>query len=538
MPAAATTTTTRKASAQPSAAELEVLTFLTDPNAQVRQVALSNIVGFSAQTSPHRSLLLSKHKNPDGSPLLGRDGNEVDTIDDLKRLCQDQPITAHDAFSALINLSDSMVVARRIGDARFLEFLVHYIADPVSLLADLACMLLSNLTKVEPICAELLDLRVQARPFYDFIPTADLDAAVSGMDVEPSDPEYARKKAAAESYAKRLVDQANQSEEQVPAMARLLDAFEEGATVDSQGSTLEAMKKRIQEAAKNEDGTKEKEEVEKGPDGRPRIRRKTNCNFLASVFANVTVLPRGRDWFVAPLSASSAAASASAQAAAAKADSTTDGALPAATEYPVARIMAFTEHPNLIRRGGVISAMKNILFVKSAHKLLVAPPPAREGEDEMLRGALRATTRPPSSVDILPYLLLPLCDGAEMAEVDFEDQETLPEECQMLPEDKKRERDPALRLMLVESLLLLCTNLYGRQCLRARGAYVVLRSAHLVEKDEKITEAVVRLVNILQRDESDATAKDLEDDAESRQEDVGAEEPLDSDDEDLVIEEL
>ncbi|KAN0061509.1 Protein hgh1 [Thecaphora frezii] len=519
--------------------ELEVLTFLSDPNAKVRQVALSNIVGFSAQNSTHRNLLIGKHKNIDGSSLRSRDGNEVDTIEDLKRLCRDQPITAHDAFSALINLSDSLVVARRIGDQHFLEFLVRYIADPVSLLADLACMLLSNLTKLESICSTLLDLKVQARPFYDFVASADLDAAVSGMEVEPDDPEYEQKKAAAEAYTKRVIEQAQRTEELVPAMARLLDAFEEGATVDSQGSSLEAMKKRVQEAAK-EDGNNEaiKERLEKGPDGRPRIRRKTNCNFLASVFANVTVLPKGRDWFVIPLSTSSAAASASAQAATAKANASADGVVPPSTEYPVARIMAFTEHPNLIRRGGVISAIKNILFVKSAHKLLVAPPPAREGESEMLRGALRATTRPPSSIDILPYILLPLCDGAEMAEVDFEDQEALPEACQMLPEDKKREKDPALRLMLVESLLLLCTTLYGRQCLRARGAYVVVRSAHLVEKDEKITEAVVRLVNILQRDESDATAKDLEDDAEARDLDVGAEEPVDSDDEDLAIEEL
>ncbi|SPO24630.1 uncharacterized protein UTRI_01594_B [Ustilago trichophora] len=519
--------------------ELEVLTFLSDPNAQVRQVAVSNIVGFSAKDSPQRSLLISKHKNRDGSPLLGRDGKEVDTVEDLKRLCQDQPITAHDAFSALINISDSLVLARKIGDKTFLEFLVRYIADPVSLLADLACMLLSNLTKLESICAILLDLQVQARPFYSFMASEEMEGALNGMDVEPNDPEYAVKKAKAEEYAKKVAERAKKIDEKVPAMARLLDAFEEGATVASQGSDLEAMKQRAKDAATKADDEKEPEKVERGPDGRPRIKRKTNCNFLASVFANTTVLPRGRDWFVSPLSASTAAASATAQAALARGVDE-QGAIPAATEYPVARIMAFTEHPNLIRRGGVISTLKNVLFVKSAHKLLIAPPPARDGEDEMLAGALRATTRPPSSVDILPYLLLPLCDGKELAEVDLEDQEELPEECQMLPEDKKRERDPALRLMLVESLLLLCTNIYGRQCLRARGAYVVVRSAHLVEPDEKIAEAVLRLVNILKRDESAATAKDLEDDAEANVEDVGAElqEEDESGDEDLQIEEL
>lgn len=74
-----------------------------------------------------------------------------------------------------------------------------------------------------------------------------------------------------------------------------------------------------------------------------------------------------------------------------------------------------------------------------------------------------------------------------MSEVDLEDQEALPESCQFIDEDKKREPDPALRLMLVESLLLLCTGLYGRQCLRARGAYVVVRAAHLKETDDKVS---------------------------------------------------
>ncbi len=343
------------------------------PNAQVRQVALSSIVGFSAKDSPQRSLLISKHKNRDGSPLLGRDGKEVDTVEDLKRLCQDQPITAHDAFSALINISDSLVLARKIGDKAFLEFLVRYIADPVSLLADLACMLLSNLTKLESICAILLDLQVQARPFYSFMASEEMEGALNGMDVEPNDPEYAAKKAKADEYARKVAEQAKKMDEKVPAMARLLDAFEEGATVASQGSDLEAMKQRAKDAATKAESDKEPEKVERGPDGRPRIKRKTNCNFLASVFANATVLPRGRDWFVTPLSASSSATSAIAQAALARGVDK-QGAIPAATEYPVARTMAFTEHPNLIRRGGVISTLKNVLFVKSAHKLLVAPP--------------------------------------------------------------------------------------------------------------------------------------------------------------------
>ena len=69
----------------------------------------------------------------------------------------------------------------------------------------------------------------------------------------------------------------------------------------------------------------------------------------------------------------------------------------------------------------------------------------------------------------------------------MEDQESLPESIQFIDEGKKREKDPALRLMLVDCLLLLCTGLYGRECLRYRGAYIVVREAHLREDDEKVS---------------------------------------------------
>ena len=85
--------------------------------------------------------------------------------------------------------------------------------------------------------------------------------------------------------------------------------------------------------------------------------------------------------------------------------------------------------------------------------------------------------------------------------------------------------------MLVESLLLLCTSLYGRESLRKRGAYIVVREAHLAEPKEEIAEAIVRLVNLLKRDES----------AESmRETDVNVEVSTEGDenDDDLVIEEL
>ena len=189
---------------------------------------------------------------------------------------------------------------------------------------------------------------------------------------------------------------------------------------------------------------------------------------------------------------------------------------------------------------------RNILFIKHAHRLLLAPAPAHHG-DAVVAGAPVVMEREPSPLDVLPYLLLPLIDGKELAKVDIEDQEALPEACQLVSEDKPREKDPALRLMLIECLLLLCTSLYGRQSLRARGVYVVVREAHLAENNDEvrivrahshvanlqIAEAVVRLVNILKRDESEASMNEAGD----GEVDVGAEDNEEGD-EDLVIEEL
>ena len=86
-------------------------------------------------------------------------------------------------------------------------------------------------------------------------------------------------------------------------------------------------------------------------------------------------------------------------------------------------------------------------------------------------------------IDALPSILLPLA-GPE--EFDLEDQEKMPAALQFLDSSKTREADPILRLMLVETLLLLCTRRWGRDYLRANGVYEIIRAAHLVETDNKV----------------------------------------------------
>ena len=364
-------------------------------------------------------------------------------------------------------------------------------------------MLLSNLTKYEPVVARLLDAKVSDRPFYSYFSPADLQLSLSGLDADPSAPDFEEKRAKFAAAASRLTESMQHSEaKQVPAMYKLIRAFEEGATVETAESSGSNMRERA-DAQRSESDSKPIEVDEKG---RPQVRRRSNCNFLASVLANVSVNPRGREFFVEPF----------------------EGADPAvADSYPVGRIMVYTEHASLIRRGGIISALKNVLFLKSKHKLLLAP--AENCTEDLIAGAPPLQERPHSPLDVLPYILLPLIDGKELSKVDMEDQEALPDACQLIDENKPRERDPSLRLMLVECLLLLCTSLYGRQSLRLRGVYVVEREAHLAEDREEIAEAVVRLVNLLKRDESESTVRE---EAEGDV-DVGAE-----DEEEMAIEVL
>lgn len=116
---------------------------------------------------------------------------------------------------------------------------------------------------------------------------------IDGMDADPDSPDYENQKRLAKLQEAKIIQEAKREEELVPAMTRLLDAFEEGATSENQQfdtkGGLEEMRKRALETQKRK-LEKDDGELEKSEDGRPKIKRKSNCNFLASVFANVTVV--------------------------------------------------------------------------------------------------------------------------------------------------------------------------------------------------------------------------------------------------------
>ncbi|OMH83509.1 Protein HGH1-like protein [Zancudomyces culisetae] len=181
--------------------------------------------------------------------------------------------------------------------------------------------------------------------------------------------------------------------------------------------------------------------------------KNANYHFLASAFADISTTTEGVKYFVSRASF--------------------DG------EVPITKVMVFSEYPELIRRGGVASSIKNVCFDLEAHERLL------------------------HELNILPYILLPLCGNDEY---DENDMDGMPDEVQFLGDDKKIETDPALRNSLLEALILLCTKRSSREYLREKKVYSILRQLHLKETNQQALEAIDRLVQFLMNEEEPVAA--------------------------------
>ncbi|KAI9508162.1 DUF383-domain-containing protein [Russula earlei] len=423
----------------------ELFQFLHDKNPQARKISLGNLLPHTANDAAHRAIFFDGLQSHTGL----QKPKESPVVRDLKILCRDNLAIAHDAFRALVNLSDSPLIHPHLIEPTFFAFIVSYIVHPQATLGDLATMLLSNLTTSPGPCTALLALHIpilrtpsSAGPFY---PTQSRAGSCAPPVPYPAGTEV-----------------------NVRALSLLVDAFVQVANVDP---TMPL-------------------------DKRPR---KSELHFLASVFANLSTSLPGRVFFLTP--------------------QPLDPLIPEVSErleYPLAKLVFFTEHKDTIRRGGVSSLIKNCSFYMQGHQAILAP----ESQSVLV---------PPSNlaapgIDALPHILLPLA-GPE--EFDLDAQEQLPEALQFLPPAKQREPDAALRLIHVETLLLLCTTRWGRDHLRSHGVYEVMRELHEQETNDAVSDHVERLVNLLKRAEGPETAQDLQ-----------VEEVEDDDDADLRIEEV
>lgn len=147
---------------------------------------------------------------------------------------------------------------------------------------------------------------------------------------------------------------------------------------------------------------------------------------------------------------------------------------------PISKLLPFTEQYDMkTRREGVASTIKNSLFEIEAHNQLLK-------ED---------------GVNVLPYLLLPIATSKD-ADLDEEELFELPDELQLLPENKERDPVPEIMCVHLESLLLLCSTKAARVYLRTKSVYPLIRELHKNIDHEGVQELCDRLVQMLMRDEN------------------------------------
>jgi hypothetical protein len=168
--------------------------------------------------------------------------------------------------------------------------------------------------------------------------------------------------------------------------------------------------------------------------------------FVANILANISQLEQGRDFLLKR-----------------RGDTTLAAAL-----LPQLR------SPNVVRRRGIASMVRNLCFDTDNHFYLY------------------------DQLDI-PSKMMYLLAGPES--LDADDKLGMHPSVYRLGDKKKREHDRHVRQYAVDSLLLLCTTRSGRNDLRRKKVYPIVRNAHLVEPDEEIGDQIYKLVDFLIRDE-------------------------------------
>ncbi|SCU82892.1 LAME_0C03268g1_1 [Lachancea meyersii CBS 8951] len=189
----------------------------------------------------------------------------------------------------------------------------------------------------------------------------------------------------------------------------------------------------------------------KGPDR--TLNKFANFDYLAYFFADLSRFRMGREYFIQ--------------------EQEYDGIV------PVSKLLVFTEkYDSKTRREGVASTIKNSLFDSEKH-------------EELLLN---------ENINLLPYILLPIA-SAKDSEIDDEDMFKLPDELQLLPEDKTRDPIPEIICVHLESILLLCTTKVGREYLREKSVYPLVRELEKNVENNDISELCDRVVNMLMRGE-------------------------------------
>ncbi|OQS02918.1 hypothetical protein THRCLA_04761 [Thraustotheca clavata] len=173
--------------------------------------------------------------------------------------------------------------------------------------------------------------------------------------------------------------------------------------------------------------------------------------YIANVLANITQLEEGRDFLLQI-----------------RKSMTPPQAL-------VQVLMPQIHSPNVVRRRGIVQAVRNLCFDSDNHFFLY------------------------DMIDVIGHMQKRLA-GPEPLEIDEKNgMNAMVLEC--LGPKKKRESDVQVRQAAVECLLLLCASRNGRNILRQRKVYPIVRNAHLVESNDEVSDQIYKLVDFLIRDE-------------------------------------
>lgn len=223
-----------------------------------------------------------------------------------------------------------------------------------------------------------------------------------------------------------------------------------------------------------------------------KLNRYATYDYLAYFFADISRFKIGREYFIE--------------------QQEYDGVI------PISKLLVFTEkYDAKTRREGVAYTIKNSLFDSEKHENLLTN----------------------EEINLLPYILLPIA-SAKDSEIDEEDMFNLPDELQLLPADKERDPIPEIICVHLESILLLCTTKAGREYLRSKSVYPLVRELHKNIGNDDIGELSHRIVNMLMRGEpenqviEEIVAKSAEDGEIAEIEEEEEEEESDDDDDAIV----
>ncbi|KAJ3205611.1 hypothetical protein HDU82_005075 [Entophlyctis luteolus] len=394
------------------------------------QAQVSELFGFlSSDRDDLRKLAVENCKaisqSPDLQPFFAADNGAP--IARLIAMLDDHPLIAHDAVSTLVNLSANPALLPHFNSTAFVASLVLAIILPQNVLADLYCMLLNNITKNDDIARILIPeydqkdedekFKMRFNPSLSLLPNNSISSSSTPSAMVETDPPVKKPR------------------RKTPYLDNLLEVFIRPKPTDKVADSDSQDEPAVPDAKVHNPNA--------------------SYDFLAGVFANISILPTG--------------------AIALRSRSNVDNVI------RLSKLTPFLDHEgkwSTIRRGGCISAIKNCCF---------------DVQVEQTGGLLLST-----ELNLVPYVLLPLCGPNDF---DDEDIDNLPEDLQLLEPSKTREPVIEFRLMLVETLLLLASTRPGREHLRAMKVYYVVRALHLVEKNEDVIDRIERLVTMVMGEE-------------------------------------